>query len=585
MKRTKLILPVTAFALLLSFGIVACGGGNGGQGGESQQQSGAVEEKMTIDAPKKTLILGETVQLTAKAGDNALSGVKWESEKPEIAEVSESGLVTSKAVGTAKITASKAGYKTTSVNIKVELQKITITGEKNSIAMEETLQLTASEQGVTWASDNQEVATVDQTGKVTGVKVGSAKITASKDGFDAGSFNITVTRPAALAELHFEKADHYAADGWWGTGDDGMTPLYARTDGNASDQECIAHFGAGDKETLSFTSTAAFKGELVITMAASSAIDDMSAVMSIKLNDAVVDLAGKGGISGAGSSQFEEFSLGELDVKRGSNALELEFKEASSYPYLDNLNIYAKAQATVAQVDAPEKQQITVATTAIAAYIDTETQIVLSAPTSMEGVQFFCSKEDIATVDADGKVTGHKLGAADITIAKAGWLSARVGVTVDKAGLPGEIRVQAEDAEEIPDGFHKYTDRTSGIQNGHYGGAYITGYDVNSACSLSYKFESPSAQTMTLIIAGAPHYNMTAGEVFSFVSDCNILLNEQKVTVKEGAEIEGTGAAMGAATVEIEIGDVSVKAGENHFVIEFIDKAPALDAFRFIPKA
>ena len=42
---------------------------------------------------------------------------------------------------------------------------------------------------------------------------------------------------------------------------------------------------------------------------------------------------------------------------------------------------------------------------------------------------------------------------------------------------------------------------------------------------------------------------------------------------------------MGAPTVEVEIGDVNVVEGENTFVIEFAERAPALDAFRFIPKA
>ena len=40
---------------------------------------------------------------------------------------------------------------------------------------------------------------------------------------------------------------------------------------------------------------------------------------------------------------------------------------------------------------------------------------------------------------------------------------------------------------------------------------------------------------------------------------------------------------MGAPTVEVTIGIVNVKKGTNTFVIEFAERAPALDAFRFIP--
>ena len=42
---------------------------------------------------------------------------------------------------------------------------------------------------------------------------------------------------------------------------------------------------------------------------------------------------------------------------------------------------------------------------------------------------------------------------------------------------------------------------------------------------------------------------------------------------------------MGAPTVEVTIGDVNVLNGENTFVIEFAERAPALDCYRFMPKA
>ena len=584
MKKSKFLLPLTACALLLSFGLVACNGGQGGNGG-SQQQS-AVQEKITITAAegKTKLILGEKVQLTA-----SVEGVAWESNKPEIASVDANGLVTSVAVGSTTITATKNGYKGGSISIKDELEKITITAadNKTTLVMEETVQLTASQQGVTWASSDEKVATVNN-GLVTAVYAGNATITASKDGFDAGSINITVNRPAALATLHFEDADHYSADGWWGTAAEGATPVYARSSGNASDATCIAHFDVGDKETLAFTSTAAFTGELVITMASSSEIADMGAVMSAKFNGAAIDLTGKS-FAGGSSSEFADFSLGNVSILAADNSLELEFL-GSSTPYLDDLAIYGKSQATITVKAAPTRETVEVklaeGAEGLTAYIGEEVQIELVKPASLDGVTFASDKETVATVSADGKITGVALGTANITIKKDGWYSARVEVTVEKKVIAGEIRVEAENAtNELPSGFHKYTDRTSGIQNGHSGSAYITGYDVNSECSLEYSFESTKDQTMTLIIAGAPHYNMSAGEIFSFVTDCVIKLNDQPVTVNEGAEIEGTGAAMGAATVEVTIGDVNVKAGTNTFVIEFQEKAPALDCYRFMPKA
>ena len=479
--------------------------------------------------------------------------------------------------------ASESGSKSnTPATSQPAAEKINVTaaGNKTTLAVEETVQLSADKEGVSWESSDAGVASVNSAGLVTAVSAGEATIKAKKEGFQDGSITITVQRAAALKQLHFEDADHYAADGWWGTDDNGATPVYARSSGNASDEQCIAHFGNGDKETLTFTSSAAIKGELVITMAASNAIDDMSQVMSIKFNNAAVNIAEKG-IEGGSSSDFQDFSLGELDIKSGDNVLEITFLEASAYPYLDDLNIYSKQQATIAVKAAPAKEEITVANAELSVEIGKTVQIEITKPTDKTGLAFFSDKETAATVDADGLVTGAGLGTAKITITKAGMLSTRVKVTVSEAVVEGQITVEAEDAEEIPDGFHQYTDNTQGISAGHSGGAYITGYDVAEECELVYAFTSPKAQTMTLVISGAPHYQMN--EPFVFATDATILLNGTEVNPGD-AQIE-PGSTMGAKTINIAIGDVSVKEGNNDFVIQLHGKAPAFDCFKFIPKA
>ena len=164
--------------------------------------------------------------------------------------------------------------------------------------------------------------------------------------------------------------------------------------------------------------------------------------------------------------------------------------------------------------------------------------------------------------------------------------SAKLEVVVEKRVLVGEIRVEAEDQEEGFDwgalGFHKYTDKTQGITAGHSGSAYITGYDVSSACDLTYEFTSEKDQTMTLIIAGASHYQMAEDYVFGV--DCTLTLNDQLITCAADAKIVSD-QRMGAPTVEVTIGTVNVKAGTNTFVIHFNERAPALDCFRFMPVA
>ena len=583
MKKSRLFLPLTALALLFSFGLASCGGGGSGEESQQQQSSGA-EEKITITAEggKNKLIKGESVQLTA-----SVAGVTWASDKTDIATVSESGLVQAIGKGSAKITAKKAGYKDGSLTITVDLETITLSGATNNaeLVMEQTVTLTANKEGVTWATSDANVATVAN-GVVTGVAPGSVTISAKKDGFNDGKITLNVVRPAATATLHWEDADHFAADGWWGTSDDGYTPVYARDSGNASDAKCIAHFGAGDKETLSFTSNAAIQAELVVMMASSNELADMSAVMSVKLNNTAITVPVKAFTTGS-NSQFEEFSLGTQSIISGENALELTFLESDNYPYLDDLAIYSKQTATITLKAVPEKEQIQVKfedeATNLTAYIGEETQIELVKPTSLQGVSFVSSKTDVATVSEDGKITGVALGTSNITIMKDGMLSVRVEVVVEKRVIQGEIRVEAEDTtNDLPSGFHKYTDRTQGITAGHSGSAYITGYDVNSECELDYEFTSPKDQVMTLIIAGASHYQMS--EDFVFGVDCKLLLNGAEITCAADAKIVSD-QRMGAPTVEVTIGDVNVVSGTNTFVVQFTTRAPALDCFRFMPKA
>ena len=592
MKKSKFILPVTAFALLLSLGLSACNnGGNQGeasQGGEQQQSQPAEQSipadakiKITAAGDKTKLMYGETVQLSAD-----VQGVSWESSKPDIVSVSADGLVTALAKGSASIKAKKDGYKDGSISISVDYPNITITasGEKD-ILVGGTVSLTASEQGVTWTSSNPDVATVAN-GVVTGVKLGSTTIKASKEHFNDGSVTINVVRPAPTATLHWEDADHYSADGEWSSSNNPYdSPVYDRSSGNASDGTCIAHFGEGDKETLAFTSSAAVKAELVMTIASRSAIDDLSAVMAVKFNDA--DIALTGSFAGGDSSDFQELSLGEHDIKSGDNALELSFL-SSSAPYLDNLNIYAASAATIAVKPAPVREKIEVEKAELEVEAGKTVQIVVTKPTSLDGVTFTSSDETAATVDNTGLVTGVSLGTANIMIRKDGMNSARVTVQVKEVEEAGEIRLEAELAEEVVAGtsnFMNLTDGTSGITRPHSGGGYISGYRVSGEEPLTFKFTATNEQAgkYELSVNGSAAYQAT--EDFMFATSTTITLNGNPVTINADAAIVAGDGGMSAPRVDAVLGEVTVVAGENVLVVTFNGRAPSLDFFKLVPKA
>lgn len=127
MKKSKIFLPFVALAL--AFGLVACNGGGEtssapkSTGGNSQPAASSIVKKESIvvsAADSKTSIgIEETVQLSAKVGNEALAGVAWSSADATIASVSDAGLVTGLKKGEVSITAKKDGYTDGKITITV----------------------------------------------------------------------------------------------------------------------------------------------------------------------------------------------------------------------------------------------------------------------------------------------------------------------------------------------------------------------------------------------------------------------------------------------------------------------------------
>jgi hypothetical protein len=80
----------------------------------------------------------------------------------------------------------------------VEKKDLTVTASKSKIYVGQTLTLTVKCEGknvsdtLTFASSDKTIATVDANGKVTGVAIGSAKITVSGDNYNSSEISITI---------------------------------------------------------------------------------------------------------------------------------------------------------------------------------------------------------------------------------------------------------------------------------------------------------------------------------------------------------------------------------------------------------
>ena len=165
----------------------------------------AARKKPTLDTPSKRLVLQyndlhPTHQLQLTNSDHSFLYVyQWMSSNPEVATVSDKGLVMAQAAGTTTITAmvSKGQALRCSVTVTSDIGKVTLNKSDlllRTVGAKEALTASVAVEGgvsvpITWVSSNPGVATVDASGVVTAVADGEAKITAlSPDGrFDSCS--------------------------------------------------------------------------------------------------------------------------------------------------------------------------------------------------------------------------------------------------------------------------------------------------------------------------------------------------------------------------------------------------------------
>ncbi len=196
MKRVALSLCLLASTVTLN----ACGGGgDGGGGGGPPTQPGVVTvASVSVSPSDQTLAPRQTAQLTATVKDaqgNALSGhsVDWSSSSSSVVTVSSAGLVTAVAAGSATITATSEGKSgTAQVTVIAPVATVTLAAPLTTMVPQQTMQLTAllKDQGgatlsgrtVTYTSSAAQVLTVNASGLVTAVGVGTATVTATSEG-------------------------------------------------------------------------------------------------------------------------------------------------------------------------------------------------------------------------------------------------------------------------------------------------------------------------------------------------------------------------------------------------------------------
>ena len=166
-------------------------------------------------------------------------------------------------------------------------------------------------EGLSFKSSSASIATVSETGLVSGVKVGTANILVSKQGYKTIRVPVEVTEAAGVIAVSIEEIQ--------GTG------ITTRTSQNLTSpyNYIIDEFPADAVGTLSFNVEAAGSYKMYMRCRASggyssTTTDDLASCMVLKLNNVKLDLSGT--VSG---NSFTDYLLGEVTLEAGEGSIEI----------------------------------------------------------------------------------------------------------------------------------------------------------------------------------------------------------------------------------------------------------------------
>ena len=426
-------------------------------------------ESVSLDKSELTLEVGDEATLTATVSpaDATDKEVSWSSSDPSVATVDEGGKVVAKAPGTTAVTVTtKDGAKSASCAVTVKAKGVAVESvslDKSELTLivgeDATLTATvkpdgATDKSVSWASDKEAVATVDEGGKVSAKAEGEATITVTtKDGGKTATCKVTVK--AAEVKVTGIKLDKSSIT--IGVGEEiTLTPTIEpddATDKTVTWQSNDASVAAVD-ETGKVTGKAAGSATIIAT----TKDGGFKATCSVKVTDAGVSVTG---VSLNESEIVMEVGDGAKlwETVTPSTAANKKVTWSSDKPEVadvdDNGNVEAKAvgEAVITVTTQDGGFTATCKVTVVGKVIPvtsvsldkttltlteggsaTLTATVKPDDASNKQVTWESDKVAVATVDENGKVTAVKAGTAVITVTtKDGGKTAKCTVTVKAA--------------------------------------------------------------------------------------------------------------------------------------------------------
>lgn len=166
---------------------------------------------------KDTIIEGEDIYLSVKIlpKNSENKSVKWTTSDKNIVTIDQNGKIHAEKAGKSTIKVStEDGEKTAELKLnvkakKIEVKQIIINSSSKQVLEGGELQLTATvlpenstDKAFIWSTDNREIATIDQNGKLNAIKEGTVKIKAiAVKNRIYSEYSITVTKMLLVSEI------------------------------------------------------------------------------------------------------------------------------------------------------------------------------------------------------------------------------------------------------------------------------------------------------------------------------------------------------------------------------------------------
>lgn len=327
-------------------------------------------ESISLNKDNLSLSIGQSDTLVVSYNPSYTTDdkkVTWTSENDGIARVDENGKVTAVSSGTVKITATVGNKKATAtVKVLVPVEGIVILpnsniellkGETENLSVKATNADAEEKLGkITWKSSNENVATVDDSGKVTALIGGTTTITATTEDGKSATATVKVNVPLKSISLNKDKETLNK------NGQVQLNVIYNPTD-------------TTDNKTVKWTSS----DEGV------AKVDDSGKVTAL-----------------SGGTTTITATVGEYTAKCVITVvIKIEKVEINSSDFTLNRGEHKKLNATITPNDTTEDKIVT----------------------------WDSSNKDVATVDTEGNVIAVSAGKTTIT-ATVGSHTAKVNVTV-----------------------------------------------------------------------------------------------------------------------------------------------------------